>query len=239
LISGILHLIVLGVMAWSWSVLPDRHMREGEVITLLAMAPSTAEPQPVDVERPIQPPSTSEQRPQQLEPPKSELPKNNPQLRRDIPRPPATPSPHDTPPPVLIAERQKQELALESAPPPQPTPKPHRQQLVEAVMTVRQPVESGARVDQAPRKLASNPKPEYPAAARAAGQSGRVVLLIKISATGRVSQARVLNSSGVASLDQSALTTVQNRWRFEPARRAGVAVPLEVTIGINFGFDQP
>ena len=231
--------MVLGAMAWTWSVLPDRQTREGEVITLLAMAPSTAEPQPVDVERPIEPPSTAEQQPQQLEPPKSELPKSNPQLRRDVPRPPATPSPHDAPPQVLIAERQKQELALDSAPPPQPTQKPIRKQVVEAVMTVMQPVDSGARVDQAPRKLASNPKPEYPAAARAAGQSGRVVLLINISATGEVSRARVLKTSGVASLDQSALTTVLNLWRFEPARRAGVAVPLEVTIGINFGFDQP
>lgn len=226
-------------MAWSWTALPDRYTKEGEVITLLATAPSMAEPQPVDIERPIQPPSTSEQRPQQLEPPKSDLPKNNPQLRRDLPRPPATPSPHDAPPPVLIAERQKQELALESSPPPQPTREPIRKQMVEAVMAVMQPVESGARVDQAPRKLASNPKPEYPADARAAGLSGRVVLLIHISAQGDVSSASVQKSSGVASLDESALNTVQNRWRFEPARRAGVAVPLEVTIGINFGFEQP
>lgn len=240
-VSALLHVTVLGALAWGWTMLPERSMRKGEVSTLIVVMAGAPESAPVEIEQPLDSPSTPEQKPQQISPPKSDLPKNNPQLRRDTPQPPATPSEEDAPPPVMLAERQKLEIAPDATPPPpsvRHVTKQHNQPL-EATITIIQPVESGAKVDQQPRKLPRNPKPEYPADARAAGLSGRVVLLVSIAADGSVTDARVLQSSGVASLDRSAQTTVQSRWRFEPARSAGVPVPIEVTLGFNFGFEEP
>ena len=44
----------------------------------------------------------------------------------------------------------------------------------------------------------------------------------------------MIRSSGFAPLDESAVTTVRERWRFVPARRDGVAVESRVTVPIRF-----
>jgi TonB family protein len=92
--------------------------------------------------------------------------------------------------------------------------------------------QSGAKFDAAPSKQVS-PKPEYPAAARAAGHEGRVVLKVKVSAIGRVTRASVHRSSGHRSLDESALRTVM-KWRFDPATRDGQPVTCEVAVPFCF-----
>jgi periplasmic protein TonB len=73
--------------------------------------------------------------------------------------------------------------------------------------------------------------PEYPAGAASVSEQGRVQLELAIGSSGRVESVRVLRSSGFARLDEAALAGVR-RWRFEPARRDGVAVAwrLEHTI---------
>src|SRR5438876_933963 len=45
---------------------------------------------------------------------------------------------------------------------------------------------------------------------------------------------RMIRSSGFAPLDESAVTTVRERWRFVPARRDGVPVESRVTVPIRF-----
>ena len=62
------------------------------------------------------------------------------------------------------------------------------------------------------------PAPEYPAGSANVGEHGRVRLEIRIDRTGRVSDVRLLYSSGFRRLDDSALAGVR-RWRFTPARR--------------------
>jgi len=73
--------------------------------------------------------------------------------------------------------------------------------------------------------------PEYPAGAASVSEQGRVRLELSIDSSGRVESVRILCSSGFARLDEAALDGVR-RWRFEPARRNGVALPwrLEHTI---------
>jgi protein TonB len=88
-------------------------------------------------------------------------------------------------------------------------------------------------VDDLPQKLPVNPPPPYPAAAVAARQEGTVTLRVTISAEGRVTASSIYSSSGVQSLDESALSTVR-RWVFAPARRGGRAVPFEVLVPIEF-----
>jgi protein TonB len=45
---------------------------------------------------------------------------------------------------------------------------------------------------------------------------------------------RLQRSSGHPALDDSALTTVRDRWRFIPARAGGVAVEGTVQVPIRF-----
>jgi protein TonB len=87
---------------------------------------------------------------------------------------------------------------------------------------------------EAPRKVADM-APTYPMLARAAGVQGIGILEVVIDERGAVTSSRVLRS--VALLDQAALDAV-NRWRFEPARLNGAAIPVVMTVTVNFRLDR-
>ncbi len=82
--------------------------------------------------------------------------------------------------------------------------------------------------------LITNPKPPYPPDARKLGVEGSVLLRVKIDASGRVTLATVLNSSGRQDFDLAAVNTVMSKWKFRPAKTAGIAVPCERTISVEF-----
>ncbi len=82
-----------------------------------------------------------------------------------------------------------------------------------------------------------NPHPTYPEAARKAGLEGVVLLRVSVSATGSVNSVRLERSSGHLALDQKALTTVRERWKFKPAVSQGQRVPSEISIPIRFSLD--
>ena len=87
----------------------------------------------------------------------------------------------------------------------------------------------GARV-----AYGTNPLPPYPLVARRLGREGVVLLGILVAPDGRPAEVRVLRSSGFAPLDDSAVATVRDRWRFIPARRSGEAVGGRVKVPIRF-----
>lgn len=58
--------------------------------------------------------------------------------------------------------------------------------------------------------------PEYPAAARRAGESGQTVISMCVDKEGRTSNVRVVKSSGFERLDDAAVKGLNNN-RFEPA----------------------
>jgi periplasmic protein TonB len=94
----------------------------------------------------------------------------------------------------------------------------------------------GAQTDGPANPLASNPAPEYPPEMlleRSIGSVDVVELSIQVDAKGGVTGVRVVRSSGFEPFDQAALEAVR-RWEFEPARRAGVAVPYENRQVIEF-----
>jgi protein TonB len=91
----------------------------------------------------------------------------------------------------------------------------------------------GGDVDELPRKIATNRPPPYPADAYQRGQQGRVVLEVRVNARGTVESLRVVESSGVDSLDQAALDAVRD-WRFEPARLGGRAAEATVNVPVRF-----
>ena len=73
--------------------------------------------------------------------------------------------------------------------------------------------------------------PVYPMIARQAHLQGVVILEAVLDAQGRVESVRVLRS--IPQLDRAAVDAVQ-QWRFTPALLNGQAVPVVMTVTVNF-----
>ena len=76
-----------------------------------------------------------------------------------------------------------------------------------------------------------NPKPQYPAIAKAARISGSVIIAATISRGGAIENARVI--SGHPMLVQNALEAVR-QWRYKPYLLNGDPVEVETSITVNF-----
>lgn len=80
-----------------------------------------------------------------------------------------------------------------------------------------------------------NPKPVYPHASRRLREEGKVLLRVRVSASGHAESVEIKHSSGFPRLDQSAEEAV-SRWRFIPARRGDEAVAAWVQVPITFNL---
>jgi protein TonB len=80
--------------------------------------------------------------------------------------------------------------------------------------------------------------PEYPRSARRSGFEGLVKVAAAVDASGVVTTAEVVASSGHASLDQAALEAVR-RALFAPALQEGTPVPCRVVIPVRFQLSAP
>jgi protein TonB len=94
------------------------------------------------------------------------------------------------------------------------------------------------RVGIALADYAHSPPPRYPEYARRHEQQGTVTLRVLVGEDGAVLAAKVAESSGYDSLDEAALATVRDRWRFTPAGRAGIAVQSWVLVPIRFALED-
>jgi periplasmic protein TonB len=83
----------------------------------------------------------------------------------------------------------------------------------------------------APRPTYS-PDPEYSEEARKAKYQGTVVLWVIVGPDGSTRDIRIQRSLGMG-LDEKAIASVHT-WKFEPARKNGVAVAVQVSIEITF-----
>jgi protein TonB len=90
---------------------------------------------------------------------------------------------------------------------------------------------SAMDLDREPRYRA-RPAPDYPFAARQAGQEGEVLVDFLVDEQGRVGSARVVRSSD-RIFEEPALRAVRN-WRFEPGRRDGRVVAFRMTVPLVF-----
>ena len=88
----------------------------------------------------------------------------------------------------------------------------------------------GGRVT-APREI-YNPDPEYSEEARKAKQQGIVVLSLIVDSDGRPRDIHVVRSLGMG-LDEKAIEALR-KWRFEPARKGGIAVAMRVDVEVSF-----
>jgi TonB family protein len=86
--------------------------------------------------------------------------------------------------------------------------------------------------DLAPTVREYTTPPLYSDEARRGGIEGAVVLYAHIDASGRATAAHVVTGLGFG-LDQNALVALR-QWRFNPGRRAGAAVAMDVHIDIAF-----
>lgn len=83
----------------------------------------------------------------------------------------------------------------------------------------------------APRAIYS-PEPEFSDEARRVKYQGVVVLLAVIGPDGHPRNLQVAHSLGMG-LDEKAIETVRT-WRFEPGRKDGRAVPVQIAIEVDF-----
>lgn len=119
-------------------------------------------------------------------------------------------------------------------------PKPRQLAIDASAATIASPVstreQSGVQADALPVSSFS-PEPEYPPALRNRRIEGLVKLRVHVGADGRVLRASIYRTSGYSGFDQAALAVI-DRWRFEPARRAGIAVEMEIAVPVRFVIDD-
>ena len=94
-------------------------------------------------------------------------------------------------------------------------------------------VRQGSTGVKVPPSVRNRRQPSYPQDLIAAGIEGRVMLLVEISATGRVLAMEIQRSSGHRRLDQSAMAAVRD-WRFVPGRKDGRPAPMTVIVPVSF-----
>lgn len=80
----------------------------------------------------------------------------------------------------------------------------------------------------------NNPKPPYPPLSMEYNEQGTVRLRVVVEPDGRPSSVELAQSSGFSRLDNTALRTVRERYRFTPATRLGVSVQSIYTFSIVF-----
>ncbi len=82
-----------------------------------------------------------------------------------------------------------------------------------------------------------NPPPAYPSDAKKRGEQGTVILIVEISDQGGVESVGIETSSGFKSLDRAAQTAVR-RWRFQPAKIAGIGIASSVKVPVRFQLEK-
>ena len=80
----------------------------------------------------------------------------------------------------------------------------------------------------------NNPPPPYPPMSKRLGETGRVIVRVLIGPNGRAQEARIQRSSGFERLDEIALETARDRWRYVPGTRNGVPEAMWFNVPINF-----
>ncbi len=155
------------------------------------------------------------------------------------------------PPVKKVQPQPKRQLAANTpavsrqefvAPPPveepehEPEPEPKEKEIVETVAAARPaqmpagPVTLAAELSVSCPELA---RPAYPALSRRLGEEGKLMLQVELDKTGRVSKAKVIESSGYSRLDNAALSAVKT-WRCRPATRNGEPVLAVALQPFNF-----
>jgi protein TonB len=88
--------------------------------------------------------------------------------------------------------------------------------------------------DHAAPVVIANPSPPYPDLALREGAEGTVIVRVAIDTEGKVSHAKVMQSSGRDDFDHAAVETIEKRWRYRPAMSWGHPVEDAETVRVRF-----
>lgn len=137
---------------------------------------------------------------------------------------PPPPAPSFVAPPQVFVPPP--EVNIAKLPPPAP------RSTAPAVVTTAPPSAPAptAPVTVQPRiDLAHSSQPEYPAQSRRLGEQGSCVLQVMVDASGRVTDSKLVQSSGSPRLDQAALDGVKTNYHFYPGTVDGKPQPMWFT----------
>ncbi len=162
-------------------------------------------------------------------PPAPPVQQNAPEAQAPAPQPHPVTTTHSSAPPAVSASTSagipsslKSQMASS-------TPDASGNKPPEAAMSSIEPV---SLPESAARNLLAQPvDPEYPAAAKASGQRGSVVLQVLIGRDGAVQDAKFLQGSLVFA--RAAIDAVK-QWRFKPYSMNGRAVSVQTVVTLNF-----
>jgi protein TonB len=203
-----------GIVTAVWNREPQaRTLREPQEIELLRPPPVVPEAKPVEPPPPKRVPP-----PKAVEPPKS------------VPPPPAAlrTQAAEAPQANTMTVAENLSAPITSGPVAAiPTPPPAPPARVEEPVT--EPTGYAGYLN--------NPAPVYPKAAQRLGMQGRVLLRVRVLASGQVGAVEVKQSSGKAMLDEAALTAVKG-WTFAPAKRGNTAIDAWAQVPIDFKLAQ-
>ncbi len=132
------------------------------------------------------------------------------------PPPPFVPPPEvqiAKPPPPLAAPSTAITSVTTVRPPPAPAPAPPHE-----AVTVLPHVDAAA-----------SHEPDYPPVSRRLGEQGTVIIEVLVDAGGHAVEAKLVQSSGFARLDQAALDGVKTNYRFVPGTIDGKPQPMRYT----------
>ena len=229
IIGSVVLLHGVGLWALNWGLLrpPTELVVPAQILAELITPPPAPAAPPV----PTPPPPAAPPAPTPPQPPKPR-PTPPPPKPRAAPQPAPVAQARPTAPVAAPAPQAPAEAAPEPAPPPSvaapapPAPSPPAPPAPPAPPVLVQPSSSAAHLN--------NPKPAYPAMSKRLGESGRVVVRVLIGPDGRAQDARIQRSSGFVRLDQLALETTRDRWRYVPGTRNGVPEAMWFNVPLNF-----
>jgi protein TonB len=250
--STVLHILTLGA-AGTWLVAQGRPAPTFLKVSLLQRAiplpvgegpappGKAAEPEKQPDLAPLPPPPKPQPKPKAptpraITPPKAKAKKPLP------PKQVVAPAPVEAPPqPAPLTLPTPQEgVTIETSAGETSTKMPDGKDDGRSAVTVTQGAKatSGGGGFSARPDYGVNPKPPYPLIARRMGTQGIVLLRVQVRVDGTVAEVQIAQSSGSALLDDSALQTVRDSWRFIPARRDGVPVESWVEVPIRFVLED-
>lgn len=94
------------------------------------------------------------------------------------------------------------------------------------------------QADITPPAYKQAPPPPYPVALRASRAKGTVRVRILINGEGMPTEVHITGSSGHPELDATASAWILKKWRFSPARKAGIPVAGCVNTRVEFILDN-
>ena len=87
-----------------------------------------------------------------------------------------------------------------------------------------------------PRRPNAGAEEIYPAMSKRLGEEGTVVLLLTVSGEGRVTEAKIDQSSGFERLDEAASKEAVRSWRFLPGTRNGKPETMQFRLKVTFSL---